>query len=109
MVNFMISKENFVSYLNKIKYFWDIEENVNKAFDGLDFMRFSFCGYEDLLISVLEDAFNDKDGFISWWLYDREFGEHNPNVKVVDKDGAEKELLLNTPEDLYDFLTTEMV
>ena len=103
----MITKEKFVSYFDRLKHFWEIEEKVNDAFKGMDFMSFSWCQFEDLTVEILMDAMNDKDEFIAWWIYDRECGEKDSTVKYVDADGVENEVELKTAEDLYDFLVKE--
>ena len=103
----MITKEKFVSYFDRLKHFWEIEEKVNDAFKGMDFMSFSWCQFEDLTVEILMDAMNDKDEFIPWWIYDRECGEKDSTVKYVDADGVENEVELKTAEDLYDFLVKE--
>lgn len=103
----MITKEKFVSYFDRLKHFWEIEEKVNDAFKGMDFMSFSWCQFEDLTVEILMDAMNDKDEFIPWWIYDRECGANEAVVTISDKDNAEKEVVLNTPEALYDFLVSE--
>lgn len=103
----MITKEKFVSYFDRLKHFWEVEEKVNDAFKGMDFMSFSWCEFEDLTVEILMDAMNDKDEFIPWWIYDRECGSNEAVVTISDKDNAEKEVILNTPEALYDFLVSE--
>lgn len=103
----MITKEKFVSYFDRLKKFWEVEEKVSDAFKDLNFMSFSYCDFEDLMLDVLMDAMNDTDEFIAWWIYDRECGEKDSTVKYVDADGVENEVELKTAEDLYNFLVKE--
>lgn len=56
--------------------------------------------YLSSLIEVLREVMNDKDDFISWWLY-----EDVEKVIWLD-DGTRIEL--NTAEDLYDYLLRYM-
>jgi len=51
------------------------------------------------LLECLKDVFDDKDDWISWWLYER---DGNKSMKAYNKDKTE--IKLDTAEDLYKFL-----
>ena len=52
----MITKEKFVSYFDRLKKFWEVEEKVSDAFKDLNFMSFSYCDFEDLMLDEIGRA-----------------------------------------------------
>lgn len=67
---------------------------------GVDLIDFT----DDLqkVISILmKEAFGkEADDWISWWLYEKDFGKRD-DLKAYDKDGAE---ILDTIDELYDYI-----
>ncbi len=53
------------------------------------------------LIECLEDTMSDKDEWISWWIYEKDFGK---NKKMTAHYENGKNIKLDTVEDLYKFL-----
>ena len=100
----MLSKKTFVDTINSI-----IKQDVtDDAFaTALETVCDSSClyGTKNLiyasLLVVLKEIFEDKDDWISWWLYDKEFGK-DKTLKAYYKN--KKEIKLDSPEDLYKFL-----
>ena len=99
----MLKKETFVNALLNIK---KQSEKVHKFSSAIEEMSDGFIVFDNdnlylsSLIEVLREVMNDKDDFISWWLY-----EDVEKVIWLD-DGTRIEL--NTAEDLYDYLLRYM-
>jgi hypothetical protein len=71
----MISKENFIKYINKIKELRDIETKINEASKELDSFIISFSNHEQLSIDILQDLFEDKiNDWIGFYIFDLNFG-----------------------------------
>lgn len=100
-----MKRENFVKIIEAIQAQQEIErefcQNLAEVLDG-HFVATISSKLIESIISVLEDELDDKmDRFgsnIQWWLY-----EHGK--KVVDIDGVER--IIETPGQLYDFITME--
>lgn len=99
----MISKETFVSTLNRCKTLADVEDEVNSIFRkaNLDFMSISYSAYEDITINLLAEAMEDKNEWVAWWVWECEWGNF-ATVEDEKVDGGIRNI--STPEELYDFL-----
>lgn len=83
----MITKQEFVDIINKLKQVNDFVNETNdkarKLNDAIisDFFNASSLSisHETIVVKLLENMFNDND-IISWWLYDLDYGE---NMKMV--------------------------
>ena len=71
-------------------------EDCNSVFYGF---------YEDVVVNLLIEVMNDKDEWISWWLYECDYGKDIEKYAAIGPDNVEIDL--STPEKLYDFLTEE--
>lgn len=108
----MISKEEFVKIIKRLKDYNDLQDNINELFrdnidnQEMDFMNAgSICvGHETIVVELLENIFNDKDT-ISWWLYECNYGR-DFSLGDLEVDGVGIDL--TTPEKLYDYLIKEM-
>lgn len=105
----MITKELFKETIKEIYKFHQKLDLIDKTgLHGIsnDLVEVS---YEDQLIKLLSSEFDnpeEADETIGWWIYDRNFGTNNPKV-IVGKGKNKKQLFLDTPECLYDFLKGE--
>lgn len=96
----MISKEKFVKLIEDNCKFFDqvisLAENQIELWDT-DMVT----AFNDVFTSYIKESFN-QDGleWIEWYCYSK---RRNPDLKAHDKDNNE---ICATPEDLYDFLTT---
>ncbi len=105
----MITKNEFVEIMNKLKEVDDFVKEVNeksrKLSDAIisDFFNAQSLSisHESLVLELLQNIFNDKD-FISWWIYETDYGRNKNMAKVWLEDNTE--ISLETPEQLYDFL-----
>jgi hypothetical protein len=59
---------------------------------------------ENALLNILTECFEDKNGWLSWWMYEKDFGQKKLKAYNVNKKGIK----LNTAEQLYNFLVKEM-
>lgn len=108
----MISKEQFVKIINRLRDYNDLQHNIQSLFDNCidnrenDFTNAgSICvGHETIVVELLENMFNDKDT-ISYWLYECDYGR-DYRLGNMTVDG--KDIDLTTPEKLYDYLIKEM-
>lgn len=95
----MLTKEEFVDYLNFIKEQDKLQENFIKALEALSPETYCECfiysEYSMRLINLLTRIMNDQDEDITYFIYDSDFGE------VRSADGT---VLYDSPESLYDYL-----
>jgi hypothetical protein len=97
-MNNVISLEFFKECINTIR---EQEENEKKAIEGLNNI---LDGYPiimnltmDLSVRLLEKLFDDRGEYISWWLWE-------DVEKVVTHTDSGKKIVLETIEQLYNFL-----
>ena len=57
--------------------------------------------HESIVVQLLENMFNDSD-YISWWLYDLDYGRDYKDGCIQDSKGNIIDIF--TAEKLYDFL-----
>lgn len=99
----MINKSDFIEAINVLKNylaFYDKLNSLCRDFNRQD----NFFGSEelfDLTVSLLKENIDDENDYISWWIFDEDFGECE-NSWVEFEDG--KRIYLNNASDLYDFL-----
>lgn len=103
----MISKENFIKYINDFRNLCNIYENINKAAEKLDFFSIYNTEYEVMILDILQDVFNDKENdLIGYFIYELNYGEKWEESCIRDKDG--KDIPLRNAEELYDILVKNM-
>lgn len=112
----MISKEQFVTIINKMKttddFVNEINDKTRQLRETLDdsFVDFFdgnslFVAHSDIVVQLLENMFNDND-MISWWIFEMNYGRDYKDGYVQDCDG--NNIDVSTVEKLYDYLVTEM-
>ena len=109
----MITKEQFVEIINRLKEVNDFVYETNDRARGLsdaiisDFFNASSLSisHEDIVVKLLENMFDDKD-IIGWWLYELDYGRKFEMGDFKDEDGIEIDV--STPEKLYDYLVESM-
>lgn len=104
----MITKEEFQKAIKALKQQNAVDDNfqthMEAAFPG------SYAPiYENhlwtLSVHLLELLMEDPYKYIDWWVWETNFGKEHPNVTWTSPDGeTEKVWVLDTPENLYDFL-----
>lgn len=109
----MISKEEFIEIIDKLRKVNDFVDETNAKAKELDdaiisdfFNTMSLSiSHENIVVRLLENMFNDED-IISWWLYDLDYGRKFKEGYLTDKNG--KDIDVSTAEKLYDYLIKEM-
>lgn len=104
----MLSKELFVKTLESIKKH---RERETKFIEGLDALSpgtyndtLLYSSYESLVVELLQEAMDDKDEIISFFIYEMDFGKENPKISLLLN---EQPIWLPDSEALYNFLTKE--
>lgn len=102
----MISKEAFVNTMNKLQDLDKKMDTVDKALKALDsdFCSFYVTGIFDTTFDLLKEAMNDKDDWIGYFVYEkdwlRDFG-----LGDVEVNG--EPVKIYSWGDVYDFIVTE--
>lgn len=108
----MITKQEFVDIIEKLKQVNDFVDETNKKARELndaiisDFYNTSSLSisHETIVVKLLENMFNDK-GTISWWLYECNYGR---DFSLGDLEVNGVEIDLSTVEKLYDYLVQDI-
>ena len=94
--------KEFEEYIKKIKKF---RENSDKLSEALDIFTESMTpcinGREEgLMVELLEKLMGDKFNFISWWIYDKNWGTDKKLKYTIEG----KKIKTTTIKDLYNLL-----
>jgi len=92
--------------MDDLQELFRIESDITDAFRKLDsdFNQISFGKFENIIVKLLEDVMRDDSEWISWWIYDADFGEKKHIANSVTLAGGER-FLLKSSGDLYDLIT----
>lgn len=100
-----MKKEVFVKIINGIKAQREHDREISTKLKDI-FIDFDGWYDTDKVIAQIEDAlkeeFNDKNDWISYFIYDLDFGDSYSEGDVTEKDGTIIDI--STVEKLYDFL-----
>lgn len=104
----MIPKEEFLKAIEALKQQNAIDDNfqthMEAAFPGSYAPIYENCLWE-LSIHLLELAMEDRYEYVSWWVYETDYGKREDMTEISwTEDGQEKSVKLTTAEALYDFL-----
>ena len=102
-----MTKEVFVETINFMKTRFDNEIIINNYLTAEfgDAIFYPYSHYEVQMIKVLEDVFDDTSEWISYFIYELDFGRKwKPGC--VTEDG--KDIPLSTPEQLYDMISENL-
>lgn len=103
MIKILISKEDFVSYMNDIKAVNDYQKDLNDLFNKHNIEGYLFqpdC--IDTAVKLLELVMEDSDGWISYYCWDLDFGRCYEDGMILDESGCN--IKLKTIDDLYRIL-----
>ena len=104
----IVSKEEFVEIINRLKETDEVVCKVNNIFDNtadsimtcnLNATHLMIC-HEDIVVKLLEKIFNDED-VLTYWLYEKNYGRDYKKDDIIVNG---KKIDLSTPEKLYDYL-----
>ncbi|MBQ4283523.1 MAG: hypothetical protein IJB96_06320 [Lachnospira sp.] len=109
MDKIMISKDEFVDAINRLKEANDIVRKVDEIFAcSRENIECDFCNgaslqisHEMLVVKLLEKLMRDKGCDISYFVYELDFGREYKPGTVTDTTG---DVDFSTPEALYDYL-----
>lgn len=97
-----MTKEIFVEAINAIKEYHRKLNNIQTVLEeNCEDTVFWPPSLENTLVNVLEDCFDDKTDLIGYFIYELKFGEKWKSLCVQEN---EKDIKLQTPEELYDYL-----
>lgn len=100
-----MSKEDFMLNLLEIKEDWDFYNKLyslsrkHKRNDEINIMPKTIM----TAINCLESAVGDKYEYLSWWCFEKDWGERGEDFGVYDKDN--NLIPTETPSDIYDLIT----
>ena len=109
----IISKEEFVDIIEKLKKRQDFVNETNKKVKELnDAMMYDFdffdatslyIAHDDIVINLLRAMFNlQDDDVLDWWIYEQDFGRTYKDGDITEADGTIIDL--STAEKLYDYI-----
>lgn len=83
---------------------FEVNEVFLKEFSDCDF--FPYSKYEAKMVELLSTLMEDESGWISYFIYELEFGEkyEDGDVIATDKNGNEVIIPMKTVDDLYNVL-----
>lgn len=103
----MITFEEFEKQINDIKRITAFNDNINCLTvkynkECKDQAELMFPSLESNVIWLLRKIMNDKGDWISYWIYELDFGTKYHEGCVTDENG--KNINLETVKDLWSFL-----
>ena len=96
-----MTKENFSELINAVKNHSDYIYNLYKDY-GIDFANSPVMEIENEITKYLKAQFDDKFDWISYWMWELNFGE-NWKPGTVTENG--NDIPLKTIDDLWNLLT----
>lgn len=107
-----MNKYKFVEIINRLKESTQLQEDINqlirKSKDYRESMNASslMISHEDIVIELLQEMMDDAFDYITWWIYETDYGRRETMTKIYDKN--DKIIAdIKTAEDLYDYLKNE--
>lgn len=104
----MITKDDFCKIINDLKRNDEFLDDIRDVFRKHQKEEQIYStGLKDKIVNLLETIFDDnKTNWISYWIWELDFGEKYKEGDVTEKDGIV--IPLKTAEELYDFLIKNM-
>lgn len=99
----ILTFENFERTINTLR---DNIDRLNKIAEALNYANIFELSPSGQVIDLLAYIFDDKNGCINYWVYERNFGRDWYEGCVRDTDGSN--INLSTTRKLYDFLVENM-
>lgn len=95
--------EEFEHTINALR---DNIDQLDKVAEVLDCANIFNLSASDQVTDLLTYIFDDKDEWISYWVYERDFGRNWYEGCAQEKDGSNIDL--STTKRLYDFLVSNL-
>lgn len=108
-MNEIISYEEFERYIDSIQMVFNVENSLMaissdvRAKSKNEFTLY-FPSLITEVIELLEKAVDDKDDWISYFIFELDFGKQNDILQVKDSDG--NIIPLRTTKDLWNIIKT---
>ena len=103
-----MNKELFVNTINEMGKLYKEQELFNDVLKKID-NDFGGCLIHNKTITLLEDLLkklvNDKYDYISYYLWELDFGKEYKDGVITEADGSI--IKLSNPEELYDLIMRE--
>lgn len=101
----MISKETFVKTIEKLR---ELDSKMDAVDNAMKCLGGDFCGFYmtepfDIVIKLLEEALDDNEGWISYFVFERDW-LNNFDLGDIEIDGVP--VHINDWEDVYDFIVS---
>lgn len=99
----MITKKTFINSMNKLQ---ELDKKLNAVDNALKNLSPDFGGlyipdFFDLTINILQEAINDKDDWLVYFVYERDWLR---DIKLGDVTLGDVPIQIETWEDVYDFI-----
>lgn len=106
-----ITKKEFCTIIENIKKQMEIDDKFQDATKTIDVLEQGFYYNYELvlgsLIDLLEIALSGEkykqDQWVSWWIYETDFGQHT-NTVYTGNNEDDRAFTLTTAENLWDFV-----
>ena len=102
----MISKSHFIDVMNQLEELRIKQDNLDIALQdlcGSDFGSFYIADYQDIIIDILTEDFNDESHWLEYFCYENNWLTEYKQEKITLKDGSHPRI--KNWGDVYDFLT----
>ena len=99
----MIAKKTFVDTMNKLQ---KLDEKLNAVDIALKDLSPDFGGlyipdFFDLVINILQEVMNDKDDWLMYFVYERDWLK---DIELGDITVGDEPIQIEAWEDVYDFI-----
>ncbi len=111
----VLSQEEFVDIINRLREASDLQEQVNKIFrNSRENLENDFCNaaalqisHESTVVFLLKKVLCDKYDYIEYFIYELDYGRKYESGMITDENG--QDIDIHTPELLYDFISNSGV
>ena len=103
----MLSKKEFIKYINILKEYNKIQSDLYDISNGaISLFEFDIISkLENSVLKLLEYVMHDSSNMIDYWLYELNFGKDFYDGCIVEND---INIDVSTVEKLYDYLVKEV-
>ena len=96
----MLSRKCFKEHIQKLKNNAKITDRLYTASNG-GIQLYEISDLESSVVSLLQYATRDKSGWVSYWIYELDYGvDYRPGCVTID----DANVPLETADELYDCL-----
>lgn len=106
----VLSQEEFVDIIDRLREASDLQEQVNRIFrNSRENLENDFCNaaalqisHESTVVYLLKKVLCDKYDYIEYFIYELDYGRKYEFGMITDENG--QDIDIHTPELLYDFI-----